>query len=371
MSSEEPPACQSVFFGSPRRPGNLLRDLLEARLQAVSAGGEVAWATYYFRDERLARALVAAHQRGVKVTVAVEGRPRQRTANQRVVRLLRARGSLEQGCRPVVHWLPSGLGCRVPRLHEKIYYFSSPYPHALIGSFNPSGSEVPDPEIIKKIGDQDRGHNFLAEIVHPRLVQALRERVIDSHELGVPKLWGGRLRSATSINIGHSQLYFFPSAGLPPLENALAHLSPGTSIRIATSHFNDRGFLRLLTRLAANDVSVSIIAHDTARRVPKSVEAALGQHPMISFLRYQHPLGFPMHNKFILVDEGGSRRAFFGSLNLSQRSLRGNREVLLVTRQADVYARFEECWREMFQECRQFSPDFQGRSGNNPERNSE
>lgn len=363
MSRDEPQVCRNVFFGSPRRPANRLRDLLEAKIDAVPAGGEIAWATYYFRDEGLARALVAARGRGVKVTVAVEGRPRQRTANQRVVRFLQARGALGEGCRPVVYRLPSGPGFRVPRLHEKIYYFSSPAPHALIGSFNPSGSEVPEPELIKKIGDQDRGYNFLAEIVHPRLVEALHERVIDSHGLDVPELWAWRRRRATPVNVGNSQLYFFPSAESSPLEKALADLIPGAAVRIATSHFNDPGFLRLIARLARNNVSVSIIAHDTTRRVPTSVEAALGGHSMISFRRYQHPQGFPMHNKFILVDEGSRRRAFFGSLNLSQRSLRGNREVLLVTQQADVYARFDECWQEMSREWLRASSEESGSRG--------
>ena len=168
-------------------------------------------------------------------------------------------------------------------------------------------------------------------------------------------LWCGRQAPATLIDTGQSQLYFFPSGRRRPLENELADLGPGASIRIATSHFNDRGILGLLTRLSSNNVKVSVIAHDTTRRVPRFVEAALGSHRRISFYRYQHPQGFPMHNKFILVEESGTRRTLFGSLNLSQRSLRGNREVLLVTRQSDVFARFDECWWAMFQECQEFS----------------
>lgn len=343
------PACGRVYFGSPTRPG-LLRDLLQAKVDAMPAGGEIAWATYYFRDEALARSLVAARRRGVNVRVAIEGRPREQSANNRIIRFLGDAAGLGKGCRSATRRLPNALACRVPRFHEKIYYFSDPYPHALIGSFNPSGSEVEDPAIIERIGDQDRGHNCLVEVVHPRLASALHNRAYEMHH-GSGQLWRLFLpKRQDMLAAGATQVYFFPMLGRSPVEKELASLSSGSTLRIATSHFNDKAVLKLIMNLAGNGVSVAILAHDTHRRVPRKIENALQGDNGIDFLRYRHPQRLPMHSKFLLIDQGGRKRVMFGSLNLSRRSLRVNREVLAVTEQTDIYSRFEDCWQEMWLE---------------------
>ena len=54
-----------VHFGGPDRPVGLLRDLLAERIALVPTGGSIDWVTYYFRDRRLATALVEARGRGV------------------------------------------------------------------------------------------------------------------------------------------------------------------------------------------------------------------------------------------------------------------------------------------------------------------
>ena len=48
-------------------------------------GGAIDWATYYFRDRDLAAALIAASDRGVAVTLHVEGQPRRNGANAAVL----------------------------------------------------------------------------------------------------------------------------------------------------------------------------------------------------------------------------------------------------------------------------------------------
>lgn len=348
------PACGRVFFGSPSRPG-LLRDILQAKVEAMPAGSEVAWATYYFRDEALAHSLVAARRRGVNVRVAIEGRPREQSANNRIIRFLGDEAGLGKGCRSATRRLPNALVYRVPRFHEKIYYFSDPYPHALIGSFNPSGSEAGDPAIIERIGDQDRGHNCLVEIVHPRLVSALHNRACEVHR-GPGHLWRLFFRKRADTPVAaDTRVYFFPILGKSPVEKELASLTPGSSLRIATSHFNDKAVLKLIMKLARQGVSVAILAHDTHRRVPRKIENALQGDNGIDFLRYRHPQRLPMHSKFLLIDQGGRKRVLFGSLNLSRRSLRGNREVLAVTEQTDICSRFEDCWQEMWLEGLGFS----------------
>ena len=77
-----------VFFGGPDKPSGLLRDLLAKHVDSVPPGGEILWATYYFRDLRLAEALVRARHRGVTVKLCIEASPKLKSANDAVRRRL-------------------------------------------------------------------------------------------------------------------------------------------------------------------------------------------------------------------------------------------------------------------------------------------
>ncbi len=165
-----------IYFGGPDQPPGYLRDILEEHIAAVPSGGSIDWVTYYFRDLRLAEAIIHAYKRGVKVTVTLAGKPRVPDANDAVIARLSAPDGLAEGLRVVtLPGIPAPPGKSwKPQLHEKLYCFSHPKPIAFIGSFNPSGN-VPEekPEIIRKIGDQDRGHNVLVGLVDPHLVDGL------------------------------------------------------------------------------------------------------------------------------------------------------------------------------------------------------
>src|SRR5215212_9786316 len=163
MHLSQPVDAQKVYLGGPDQPARALRDLLERRIDAVPIGGSIDWATYYFRDEQLAEALVRAHERGVAVRICLEGRPRQAHANDAVVRILTKIG-------------PGLCVSRDPftrYLHTKLYCFSHPQPAALVGSFNPSGNQPEDAAMVAHIGDHDRGHNLLVQLTNPSMVNAL------------------------------------------------------------------------------------------------------------------------------------------------------------------------------------------------------
>ena len=159
LRSSRPATIGTVHFGGPDRPDGALRSLLFRKVRSAPPGSSIDWATYYFVDLDLAKALTEASDRGVKVTLVVEGDPRLDGANDRVLSLLKR------------HGLRGGLAIRAPRsfpgeqlsgkLHSKIYAFSAPAPLALVGSFNPSDGGDADSATIEEIGDQDRGHNLL------------------------------------------------------------------------------------------------------------------------------------------------------------------------------------------------------------------
>ena len=163
----------TVYFGGPDKAPGMLRDLLQDRVEGVPAGGEISMATYYFCDMELARALIRAQRRGVRLKLILEGQPRTLAAGRQARHYLKERIGDICGLH---HRRLLGIGPK-RHLHSKIYYFSHPAPHVLVGSFNPSGDPAMEPEIIDKIGDQDRGHNCLVMLSDPVLVETLRRHI--------------------------------------------------------------------------------------------------------------------------------------------------------------------------------------------------
>lgn len=314
-----------VHFGGPDKPPRLLRDLLRQRIDAVPAGGRIAWATYYFRDRDLAEALAAAADRGVEVTLQVEGAPRRRSANKAVLEFLGRHGL---GGRLTVH----RPGLLHEHLHSKIYYFSHPQPAVLVGSFNPSGDVPEDPEVLAEIGDQDRGHNLLVEIRDGAFAEGLWRHVAN---LGRPF---ARLRNSRPLVGAHARAWFFPRYQVSVAERGLAGAA---EIRGCISHLKPGSLVDRLKREARRGASIRLVVHDTSRRVPEATVAEL-RRCGIEISRFVHPEGLPMHAKFIVADG----TAWFGSFNYNPRSRWLNDEILLASRHPDVVGplarRFEE-----------------------------
>lgn len=329
-----------VFFGDPDEPGKL-RDLLAMRVEAVPAGGEIVWLTYYFRDEALVDALIRAHRRGVRVLVSIEGAPRMRRANKVVIAKLA----------DPVNGIGDGL--RVVRrgffrhLHEKLYCFSHPWPVALAGSFNPSGNSPEDPEMIRKIGDQDRGHNFLAELSGP-VVAPLAEHARQIHDHVPTLLHWLSPKSSRPIVAGRLKAFLFPRLD-NPLEQMLSTLPPGSRLRIAASHLRDGHVAGLLATLAAAGVRIELLTEATRRRVPPAIERQLLASG-VKFERYRHPHHLPMHNKFLLAETPQGRWVAFGSFNFTRTSRWLNTELLMTSEEDHVFEAFATRWDRMREE---------------------
>jgi len=333
-----------VHFGGPDRPPSCLRDLLAERIAAVPAGGAIDWVTYYFRDRRLAAALLRARERGVQVRVALDGRPRTTYANEVVRRMLQS--GLGDGLRIVANPLdatPWGKFVR-PRLHEKLYCFSHPEPVAFIGSFNPSGDDPEEePEIIREIGDQDRGHNLLVELLDRALVDGLVEhaRFLHSRRHGA----FDRFRPASNRELRSDGLavHFLPRLRRNPVTALLRRCGAEHRVRIAASHLSGPTSLWTLCSLARRGAAVEILAEPTLRRVPPRVEEKL-RSAGVSLLRVVHPEGLPMHAKFALIDGQNERWVLFGSFNWTEPSRRLNREIGVIASDAKLFDAFEKRW---------------------------
>ena len=333
-----------VHFGGPDKSAAALAQLLLASIEDVPAGGEIHWITYYFGNLQLAEALLAASRRGVKVALTIDAHPRRPEVNRGVLELLHSlSGTPKWGLRALSHLLPC-------HLHEKLYYFSHPYPVVHVGSYNPSRSQDDSPELVEDIGDQDLGHNFLVEISGEQAVSFLR-----SHMRAVHALWHDpfeRLKSHSNAKYRSANLdiWFFPRRKTGIHIDALKDWDLKT-VRVAASHFRDPTVARALLKLAANSAQVEVLCHDSLRRVPLKIENLLRKGG-VEFVRYRHQDHLPMHNKFILLETEREASVLFGSLNLTRMSRWLNHEILLKSSDPDLVAAFSARWHDMQAEMR-------------------
>jgi hypothetical protein len=335
-----------VYFGGPDRPAGYLRDVLAAHIAAVPAGGTIDWVTYYFRDMRLAEALVQAHRRGVKVTVALEGKPRVPYANDEVIALLSQPDGLGKALGIIrIPGIPAPAGKSwKPQLHEKLYCFSHPAPIAFVGSFNPSGN-MPDenPEIIRELGDQDRGHNVLVGLLDPVLVAQLTAHARRLHRVPPGLLYRFSVRANETIRGKNATIYFWPRIHPHPVVQFLAALRNGARVRVVASHIRTERAVEVMTALARRGITVQILAESTLRRVTAKVERRFSA-ASVQFSRFQDPEDLPMHLKFVLVEDGDQVFTIFGSFNWTKPSFWLNHEIAVISSNPGLFRAFATRW---------------------------
>ena len=319
----------ALFFGGPDKAPYHLRDVLGEWIDAQPKGGSIHFALYYFRDPILADKLIAAHKRGVTVNLVIEESPRQKEANDDIISNLQEAGLTER-----MHLIDSRKSKLTGRFHAKIYAFSHPEPSAMIGSFNPSGNNKTDDHLIAKIGDQDRGHNLLYQIYDPTLVEGLF-RYVDSlnQNNGVsPELSPAEniIRSDTA------SIFIFPrtdkNIGVEEISNA----SKDAKIIGAISHMKKHPMIKAFKRAARRGADVTLIVHETSRRVPTYVTLNL-RFAGVNIQRYKRGENYPMHAKFLLLEDKGVKTSWLGSFNWNKSSQNKNAEILLQSNDAALF----------------------------------
>jgi phosphatidylserine/phosphatidylglycerophosphate/cardiolipin synthase-like enzyme len=338
-----------VYFGGPDLPARRLRNKLAERIADVPSGGSIAWATYYFRDRDLAKELMRAHRRGVKVTVALEGYPRTPDANDAVAAMLAGPNGLGEGFRTITSTgIPIFNGKTwKPHLHLKLYYFSHPKPIAYIGSFNPSGDHPEErPEVIHEIGDQDRGHNVLVGIDDPKLVQHLKASAKWIYQARHPIFQRFSIFANRKCSGEDTEIFFWPRMLPHPIIKFLNQIAPGAQIRVAASHMKGNSVANALLGLSRSGAKLEIIAGATERRVPAAIERKFNSSG-IAFRRVGQKNGLPMHNKFVLVEKNGQRWTVFGSFNWTTRSYWLNHEIGAVSTNLRLWETFAERWEAL------------------------
>lgn len=342
-------ATPDIYFGGPDYPRGKLRNLLEERIAAVPAGGSINWVTYYFRDIQLAKTLIQAHKRGVKITLCLAGKPRIPHANVAVIALLSGPDGIGNALRIItIPGLPSpSHKSWKPQLHEKLYCFSHPEPIAFIGSFNPSGNGSQDDfDIIQEIGDQDVGYNALIGLKDPILVDGLiRHAQLLHHSL--PGFFHRFSANAShDIHGADTTVFFWPRIHTHPIIRFLNTLRHGAQIRIAASHIRASSAVDIMIKLAKRGIDLEILAEATTRRVTPKIERRL-INAGIRFRRIQSTESVPMHLKFVLIEEKNNVWSIFGSFNWTKPSFWLNHEIAAISSNPAVFETFSQCWEKL------------------------
>lgn len=338
-----------AFFAGPQAPPGFLRDLLAERIRAVPDGGSIDWVTYYFRDRRLAEDLLTAHRRGVRVTVTIEKNPRTAHANDAVSEMLAGPQGLGDGFRSLSLSLltPRFRTGWEPHLHEKLYCFSHPQPVAFLGSYNPSGDQPEEcPEIIREIGDQNRGYNLLVGVKEPRLVSYLVAHARCLHRTEAKYNRRFSIYNNLELQTIDGRIFFLPRLLMHPVMQFLNSLGPDCNLKFVISHLKGPTMARKLVKLARKGHNVEILADSTWRRVPKSAERII-KDAGISFHRLGSENGLPMHDKFVLVEGIKKRWVIFGSFNWTARSWWLNQEIGMISSDSGLYKAFSSRWQEL------------------------
>jgi len=317
----------ALYFGGPSKAPRRLRDVLAAKIEAQAADDMIIWATYYFCDFDLAQRLMNAYDRGVKVQLVLQEKPRFKSANQPVINLLKS------------HPIWSGVTLYNPKgklkgnLHSKIYVFKGAVSSAFIGSFNPSGDGAGNAELLTEIGDQDRGYNLLLELFNLKLIETLANLAL---EIGDKNGSFWRRTQGQVFQSPSGYITSFPH--LRPLRHLKGPIWPNpisaqTQVRIAASHVKGRLLRFLMRGVLRSEASVKLLTHHTERRAPSETIERF-RHLGADVRRYRSPENFPMHAKFILSERKVSetqaveKRVRLGSLNYNLKSLWLNDELI-------------------------------------------
>lgn len=343
-------ASSRVYFGGPDLAPGRLRDLLSERIAQVPTGGAIDWVTYYLRDRGLARELLEAKRRGVRVSVTLERQPRTAGANDAVIELLSGEDGLGAGLRTVLHpRMPTLFGIVwKPHLHTKLFCFSHPRPSALVGSFNPVCDE-PElaPETLRIIGDHDRGHNLLVELTDCTLVQGLVRHARHLHGMPHTRFEHRDVQLNETVSAIDADAYFWPRVEPNPIHKLLHGFGADVRLRVAASHLKGPGIITPLLGLARRGAQVELLTATSVRRVSARAERLL-RRAGVSVCRMPEADNLPMHLKFLLVERGRRRWSVFGSYNWTFRARWLNHEIAVISRDSALFDAFLQRWDQLW-----------------------
>ncbi len=333
----------------------LLNALLET-VDGVPSGEALRVAFYYLRNERLCDALARARKRGVDVRILISGRTHVTGANRAAIESLRGQGFESEIS--VRHDARLGLS----RMHLKLLLASRVGERSNVvftGTYNPSSSDArtgaelsgEEAALLQRIGDQDRGFNYLLEIAGSREAYNYLAAHFDGLHASTDR--SGILAPTPPFNYDDLTIQVIPTRLNPLLQYLSQRLASGVPgrLRIAASHISNRRTIALLGQLQTAGHRVEIIGHDSTRRFSSRSQRRL-EASGVAVRRYVDASLYPMHCKFILSQYPAehnclTRDLFVGSMNLNTRSYYLNDDLFFQISNTQLYDNFEGLWNRI------------------------
>ncbi len=243
---------------------------------------------YIFSDNKIANALIKAHQRGVKVTVLIQRHPyKQHRINNKVIKKLKDAGIKVIWSNP-----------KFVNTHQKTLIIDNKNAIIMTFNFSPRSFSVT--------------RNFGYEIFKPKVITQIQQVFNADSERYVPE-------------INPSQLVWSPVGTRKHLMNLVDHAKH--SIAIYALEVKEYTFFSHIKRARERGVKVRILM---------PVDFVKNYKKTIHFLQkigvdVRYPFHYFIHAKMILVDAGyHDQQAYIGSANLTETSFDKNRELGLI-----------------------------------------
>lgn len=305
-------------------------------------GAEINVALFRLNTAGMAKELVRAKRRGVKVRIVVDSD----SPNKRRYVYDYLRKNLGASTRRA-SWIvtcPKGRGCIAPKVsgqwgknHNKFYAFSRTY----------SSRNV----VVQTSGNATGGmyvqYNDAYTLTDAKLYKAYRKYF---HDLAKRRANGDYFRTYRS---GHRSVTFFPKAAGDPIAGVLDKVSclGGTRVRLSSGLFTRTGVAKRLSKLDDAGCDVRVVSAELGESTLKALrQPGRNGGPQTRFFTAKQTR--EAHSKYLLIDGwyNGRRRKLVmtGSHSYTTAALRHNDEAMLTIESTSVYDAYLRNFNRVF-----------------------
>ncbi len=343
MSTEQP----QIFFGGPDLKKNLLRDVLLDQIKSSTPGSKIIWVCYYLNDPKIIETLNYAANNDIYVEVIIDADARCTDINHNFLKLIESTSKIHiTQIKLKKFWQYLGIRWN-PHLHSKLYYFSSPQPKIMIGSYNPTaGSEHLNYQQLSEIGDHSISHNVLTSIPDTMVIEKFLTYITQLKSPILRKLSRFSQLHNDTHRFNQWSINFLPTVSQHPIDRLLSENDENATIKCAISHLKGPGILHSLKQAIKKGKKIEVVLENSQRRVSKRHMLFLDKH----HIDYHQPKSSEhclMHNKFIIYKSDREHRVMFGSFNWSTRSRYLNHEIIACTDNSNFVDNFENRWQTL------------------------
>ncbi|WP_019632545.1 phospholipase D-like domain-containing protein [Actinomadura atramentaria] len=316
-------------------------------IRATPKGAEIDVALFRLQTTAMARYLVEAHQRGVKVRIVLDTdtlskKPETYTTLKKALGTNTSKSSWVTLCPKNEGCIARGASSKTwAKNHNKFYAFSKTYDSKNV--------------VVQTSGNATGGmynqFNDAYTMTDAKLYGAYRSYFYDlAKKTPNTNYW----RTVTS---GSRSVSFFPKTGSDPIVDVLNRVScvGGTKIRLSSGLFTRTAVARKLSALDAAGCDVRIATGSIGESVAKALQVP-GLHGGPTVHYFSGGSAHPAHSKYLLIDGiyGGKKTSVVltGSHSYTVDALRNNDEAMLTLQGSAIYNAYAANFEKVYAQAR-------------------